>query len=105
MRFTQKKLFINFAKKNASRNWAGKEPDQSHYFVYLPLLFDRVALSHSLPDYRHTNCMRSLIGRFHINEYSRALAAVTCVGYCRPTVVGYCRPTVVGSVVTAEKMV
>ena len=42
MRFTQKKLFINFAKKNASRNWAGKEPDQSHYFVYLPPLFDRV---------------------------------------------------------------
>ena len=41
----------------------------------------RGALSHSLPDQRHTSCMPSLIGQFHINEYACTLAAVTCVGY------------------------
>src|SRR6218665_462371 len=31
---------------------------------------NREALSHSLPDYRHTSCIHSLIGRFYANEYS-----------------------------------
>src|SRR6218665_2831673 len=34
------------------------------------------ALSHSLPDYRHTSCIHSLIGRFYTNNYSCAMTSL-----------------------------
>src|SRR6218665_1645821 len=34
------------------------------------------ALSHSLPDYRHTNCIHNLIGRFYANEYSCTMTSL-----------------------------
>src|SRR6218665_3216207 len=36
----------------------------------------REALSHSLPDYRHTSCIHSLIGRFYTNEYSCSMTSL-----------------------------
>src|SRR6218665_2526898 len=37
---------------------------------------DRDALSHSLPDYRHTSCIHSLIGRVYTNEYSCTMTSL-----------------------------
>src|SRR6218665_521470 len=62
---------VFFAGKHSFIHYGNLAPLQGYYSEALP-----TALSHSLPDYRHTNCIHSLIGRFYTNEYSCTLTSL-----------------------------